>query len=245
MKTVCEKCVFADYADSTEPCKMNIIEQIKEYHQPAVSDSNFYTIADYYCRYGFNLDIYDKNKKEIGSIEQLKQNLTKKAQMRYYLVIDINNPDTISVVADTIVSLAIKPQFVSFILHQNNNTESIISILKTKLDSIVEWKIHNFLEETTLNSAVATVFDTNSKKNDTYYFWLNSDKDYKNWNNEIIDINRFIYLYQPKCHGLFRNASKEGMLMSFDSYKQMRIHLDSDIFKALDSIEHPSFIYYA
>lgn len=245
MKTVCEKCIFADHADSTEPCKMDIIEQIKAYHQPEISNNNFYTINDYYCRYGFNLDVYDKNKNEIGSIDNLKHQLAKKAQIRYYLVININDAHSISDIADAIVALSIKPKFVSFILHQNDNTEAIIATLNSKLDTIVEWKIHNFLEEITLNNAVATIFDISAKKNDTYYFWLNSDQDYTNWNDEIIKINRFIYLYQPKCHGLFRNISKDGMLLSFDSYKEMRTHLDSDIFKALDSIENPSFIYYA
>lgn len=245
MKTICEKCIFADYADSDEPCKMNIINEIQQYHTVEVSENNFFTINDYYCRYGFNLDIYDKHQKEIGSIDNLKTELEKKAQIKYYLVVEVTDESNLKKATEAIVSLPIKPQFISFILKQSNNTEEIIKTLTVQLKDVAEWKIHNFLEEVSINDALATIFDTNSKKNNTSYFWLNSDTDYLNWNSEILNINRLIYLYQPKCHGLFRNSSKEGILLSFDSYKQMRTHLDSDIFKALNSIEDPKFIYYA
>jgi hypothetical protein len=245
MKTVCEKCIFADYADSAEPCKMHIPQQIAKYHQASVSENNFYIIPDYYCRYGFDMDVYDKNQKDIGNLQNLQNQLSSKRQIRYYLVVDIADINNISNICDQIVKLKIKPKFVSFILHKRNDTKNIIQLLKDRLDSVVQWKIHNFLEDITLNNALSTIFDTNAKKNDTIYFWLKSDNDLANWGEEENNINDMIYLYQPKCHALFRSENKDGLFLSFDSYKDIKIHLNSDIFKGIDSIENSKFIYYA
>ena len=41
--TNCEKCLFADYADSAEPCKIHIIDMIKDEHATSVKN-NFYYI---------------------------------------------------------------------------------------------------------------------------------------------------------------------------------------------------------
>lgn len=245
MKTSCEKCIFADYADSTEPCKFNIIPEIKLIHELNISENNFYNIKDYYCKYGFSLDLYDKHKETIGSIDDLKKQIQDKAQIKYYMVVNINDISNLDNVCKAINALIIKPKFVSFLLHQSNNTEHIIDTIRKTFQDDISWKIHNFLEDTTLNHMISTVFDTNAKKNDTIYFWIDEDSNYELWNQEISRINKLIYVQQPKCHGIFRSDSKDGMFLTFDLYSSMKIHLNNDIFKAIESIENPNFIYYA
>jgi hypothetical protein len=245
MNTNCEKCIFAKNANSEDPCAFNIINKITEYHTPIISDNNFYSIPDYRCRYGFNIEVYNQYKDSIGSIETLEEQLENKAKIRYYLIVNITDEGIVSSVCDSILSLVIKPRYVSFILHKSNSTDTIIEDIKSKLHDVVEWKIHNFLEDKTLYEAVSVVFDTNAQKNNTTYFWINNDTTHALWNNEIAQINNFIYLYQPKCSGFFRDTNKNGMFLSFSLYKQMKTHLDSDILKAFTLLENPKFIYYA
>lgn len=245
MKTLCEKCIFADYVNSDDPCKMNIILKIKDKRELLVSDTNFYIVPDYFCKYGFDLNVYDSNKNEIGSIDNLKNEIINRAKLRFYLVINITDSSNIRSVCETIKNLYILPKYVSFILNQENNTEVIINTIKQILDGKTEWKIHNFLEATELNDAIITIFDTNSGKNDSYYFWINSDQDINFWNENIKNINDIVYIDQPKCHALFRSDNKDGLFLSFAQYKEMKTHISTDIFKAINSIENPKFIYYA
>lgn len=245
MNTSCEKCIFADYANSEEPCKMNIIDQIKQYHNISISENNFYSISDYYCRYGFDLNRYDQHKEEIGTIEDLKNTLINRAKVKYYLVIDVKDASGIPVLCKTINRLTIPPQFISFIFIQQNNTDIIINNIKNILNPNIGWKIHNFLEDTDLTNSISVIFDTNAGQKDTVYFWINSDTNFSSWNNEIIKINNILYIDQPKCHALFRSKNKDGLFLSFNQYKEMKIHLNSDIFKAINLIENPQFIYYA
>lgn len=245
MNTKCENCIFADYTDSKEPCKLNILEQIKDYHTPTISDNNFYIIPDYRCRYGFDIDTYDQHKDQIGTITDLQKHLETRTQISYYLIVNVTNPSLIKDVCLSITQLVVVPKFVSFILYQSNNIENIIQQIKSRLDSSIEWKVHNFLEHKSLNESISVIFDTNANKNNSAYFWINDDTTHLMWQTELSVINKTIYLYQPKCHGLFRDTSKNGMFLSFKLYKDMKTHLSSDIFRAFDLLESPKFIYYA
>lgn len=246
MRTLCEKCLFSDLSDSNEPCKMNIINEVKAYHETAVSDNGFYIIEDYVCRYGFDIGIYDKNKKDLGTISDLEQMIRDKNKIKYYMLIDIIDRNRIEHVCKKISTLPIKPGFVSFLLNKENRTEDIINTIKINLINEVPWKIHNFLEEKIeLNEKLTIVTDTNAKKNDTVYFWVDQDTNADKWAKDIENINNIIYTSQPRCHAMFRSEQKDGLLLSFDSYKLMRSDLDSNIFKALENLENPQFIYYA
>lgn len=245
MKTSCEKCIFADYADSEEPCKMQIIEQAKKYHEISISDNNFFNIRNYYCRYGFSLEVYENNKHELESIAKVKEYLVDQSKIKYYLIIDVKHISNIETLCDSINKLSIRPGYVSFLLYSQNQTDIIINSIKNSLNKNIDWKIHNFLDNISLTDAVSTVFDTNAKKNETVYFWLNNDQDSGSWGEQIEKINNIIYIEQPECHAIFRSQHKDGLVLSFDQYQLMRMNLDSDIFKALDSIENAKFIYYA
>lgn len=244
MKTLCEKCIFADYFDADDPCKMGIISRIDK-DKISITDNKFNIISDYSCKYGFDLKIYDSNIRELGSIDSLKKLIIERAKIRYYLVIKITNELNIKNLCEIINSLCILPQYVSLILNSSNNTKMVIDTIKNTIDSKIEWKLHNFLDTTELQDELSIIFDTNAQKNDTFYFWVNSDTHIDLWNKEIQNINDIIYIHQPKCHALFRSINKDGLFLSFNQYKEMRTHLDSNIFKAINSITDPQFIYYA
>ena len=245
MRTLCEKCIFADYASSDEPCKIGIVSEIQKYHKIEVSDTNFNIIPDYICRYGFSLEIYDTNKENIGSISDLRKIAEEKAKIKYYSIIEITDIDNIKNVCESISSLDIKPGYVSFLLERANNTDKIIQTIKDSIDPSIQWKIHNFLEDSDLNHKLSTITDTNSKNNETVYFWLDKDTNSHLWNSEIKKINDIIYIQQPRCHAMFRSENKDGLLLSFDLYKLMKSELGHNIFKSLDSIPSPQFVYYA
>jgi hypothetical protein len=243
--TNCEKCLFADYVESDEPCKIHIIDMIKDEHTTSVKN-NFYYIQNYKCHYGFDLKTYAENKNKIGSIEDLKKTIKNNNLLSYYLIIE-TDLSKIEELCDSINSLTIPPRCVSLIMHKNNNTDQTIQTLKTKINKEIEWKIHNFLEETSLAEAIHTVLDTNMNKNQSVYFWVNCNNDYSSWNKDIENISDYITIKQPICHALLRNSSDslDGLFLPFDNYRTLIKELDPDISKAISLIKNPRIIYYA
>lgn len=243
--TNCEKCLFADYADSAEPCKIHILDMIKDQY-PTTVKNNFYYIQKYKCHYGFDLKTYEDNKEKIGSVEDLKRAIKNNNIISYYLIIETDLLK-IDELCQSINSLIIPPRYVSIILYQNNNTEQTIKVLKEKINKNIEWKIHNFLEEASLSEAIHTVLDTNMNKNQSVYFWVNRNSDYSSWNKDIANISDYITIKKPVCHALLRSPSDsiDGLFLPFDNYKTLIQELDPDIAKAISLIENPRIIYYA
>ena len=243
MNTSCEKCIFADTADSSEPCKFGIIDNIKTSGK-LKEKNNFYYIEKYRCPYAFSIDAYKDNKDNIGSISDLESALKSRAFIRYYFVIEVLDTKNIENICNTLNSLPVKPCYVSIVINQNNDTKEIIDTIKAKLDESIEWKLHNFLENISKSDALSTIMDTNIGKNDTNYMWYDSDLFYHDWSDNISKINNTIVIQQPECSAMFRNKNKDGLFSSFSVYQDVRKYIDSDIFIGFDSIKDGKFIYY-
>jgi len=244
MNTPCEKCIFSDYADSQEPCKFNVIPSAKKYHTITIKN-NFNYIQNYRCPYAFSIEYYKSNSDTIGDIDKLESELLKRASIAYYLMIDIHNPDSIADTCKKVNSLSPVPKFVSFILHKENTTNSIIDSIKNKLDPEIQWKVHNFLEDSSVDHIISTVLDTNIENNDSKYFWFNTDADIQLLDSDIKSIGKIITLEQPECSAMFRTIDHSGLFISFDVYKNVRSMIDINIFYGLKAIPNVKFNYYA
>lgn len=243
--TNCEKCVFSDYYNSPEPCAMGIIEQIKDSKGLLTNDQKFYSIINYRCSYAFSMDVYQQHKEQIGSIEDLKRQLYLKAQTIYYLAIFLDDTD-ISVISKTILTLPVKPSFVSLITYQKNNTQNIIQTFKTLEENGIQWKLHNMLEDFDYQDSLSIVFDTNTAKNKCQFLWVNSASSYNSWSRDIANINEILIVKQPVAHGMYRTEdSTDGLFMSFKAYDEIRHSVNMDIALALKEIENPLIKYYA
>jgi hypothetical protein len=241
-KTKCEKCLFADYADSNDACAMGILEHIEGSKTINIVD-NFNEILHYRCPFAFSVDVYKEHNEQLGSIDNLKQELIKKAQVNYYLTIflDANDLDN---VCNSINGLPIVPQFVSIVVQQNNDTANIISKLENLLSKEIKWKLHNFLEEYTLQDSLDTIFKTNTHTASSNYFWVNTSKSSATWANDITKINSIIVVEQPFLHALFR-ADNDGLFLTFKNYEQIITLYNSDIMSSIKNIKDPAIRYYA
>jgi len=244
--TSCEKCLFADYAESEDSCKMGIIDIIKDKYQ-IDKKNNYNYILDYGCKYGFSLDVYKKNKDTLGSIEDLEKNIKILNYTKYVLIIELTNTNEefLIKVCATINNLPIIPQFVVFYTVENNNTSPIIETLKKTLSANIEWKLNNFLFTQNIEDYISNITTTNQKKNDSPYFWINKDISYNDFADNIVSINRILNIEQPKTQALIRQELKwDGLFLSFDNYAEIVRSVDIDIVKALTNLENKNLINY-
>lgn len=244
--TSCEKCLFSDYENSEEPCKMGVIDIIKDKYQIDIKN-NYNYILDYGCRYGFSLEVYQKNKETIGSIVDLETNIKTFNYIKYILIIELTNTDKefLAGLCSTINSLPILPQFIVFYTVENNNTSAIIETLKDTISPDLEWKLNNFLFPQNIENYISNIATTNQKKNDAPYFWINKDISYNYFFKNIFSINRIINIEQPKTQALIRQELKwDGLFLSFDNYAEIVRSVDVDIIKALTNLENKNLINY-
>ncbi len=240
MKTMCKKCIFADLAGSEEPCAMNIVNRINTLYSINVDDEGFNIIDDYRCLYGFDLNTYDKNKNDIGGLDQLTAEIYKRCEVPYYLVL-FATETSIDHLIQEVRNLSIKPKYLSVVLFASNSTSDIINKLSTQLQSICEWKLHNFLEEEPKEKALNIIFDTNKNKNNSQYAWIIDSEYAKDLDKQIADINEIMTIIKPKAHMLCKskNFSLDGLFISFDNFRQLCQENERLISEGIQSnIEH-------
>jgi len=241
--TNCEKCIFSDYFDSEEPCAVGVIEQIKDTKSLVTNDQKFYSISNYLCPFAFSAEVYKKHQKEIGSIDDLKKYLYLKSQPTYYMVVFLKNVEP-SIIVKDILSLTVKPGFLSIITYHNNNTENIIKAFSA-LDNKVKWKLHNILEDSSYQDSLSIVLDTNPIKNDYQFLWVNDSISHNSWAQDISNISEITTIKQPTAHALYRKPEdKDGLFISFKTYEEIRYNINKDISLALEEIENPLIKYY-
>jgi hypothetical protein len=243
IKTSCEKCIFADYSDSDSPCAMNIFDHIKS-KKTIISEINgFNSILNYRCAFAFSTEVYQEHKEEIGSIDDLKNQLVERATISYYMIILLEESQ-IDKVCQSLSNLIVKPKFVSFVLHQNNNTETIINKLNS-LTSIIPWKLHNLLEaDSSQQDILDTVLSTNTNIGQSQYLWINTADSYDTWGTSISTINRIIVLEQPTLHAMFRSGTS-GLFIGVDNYNKLIRDKKTDILSAIQDLPNPLIHYYA
>jgi hypothetical protein len=242
--TNCEKCIFADYSDSPEPCAMGIIDRVKELKTINVGGTNFNKINQYRCAFAFSADVYKNNLSETVSVESLKEQLYIRAAVDYYMVILLKDLSVLDDICKTLSTMLIKPKFVSLVTEQNNHTESILEKLKINMPENIKWKLHNFLDNYNFQETMDTIFETNTHKTNITYFWINDTDSINTWDKDISKINDTIVIEQPFLHAMFRK-NQDGLFLTFNNYQQILNIYKTDILTALEEkIENKSILYY-
>lgn len=241
--TNCEKCIFADYGDASEPCAIGIIQRIRNSKTIDITDNKFNKIHDYRCAFAFSTEIYKKHIEEIKSIEELKQQLYNRAKINYYMVIILKDTSLVKKVCLALQDMAIKPKFVSLCVEKNNETSIILDLLKTLMPNSIKWKLHNFLGNYDFQESLDTIFETNTNKDNTTYFWVNDTDSIDSWVENINKINDIIVIDQPFLHAMFRK-NKDGLFLTFNNYQEILNIYKTNILDSLDKIENVSIIYY-
>lgn len=245
IKTNCKKCLFADFADSNNPCVMGIIEAIKTDKNIYTDSDNYNVIDKYRCAYGFNVDTYQQNQDKIGSVEDLKNALKQRAIINYYMIVFLDDDKTEDVCSE-ILALPIKPKFISLITYQNNETQKIIEIFKNKVGDGIGWKLHNMLEILDYQESLDVVLETNTHTKSSTYVWINSSDSVLYWKKDIENIHYIVTVKQPECHALVRQyPEQDGLFMAFQNYDEIRHSVNPDIFEALKTIPNPIIKNYA
>jgi hypothetical protein len=223
IKTKCESCIFSSPVSGGDPtCKFNIIDYIKDIKNININQ-DFYYIDDYVCRFAFGKDTYENNKEELKTID-LVQVLLDRSSIKYYLIMELSNEDCVDQMVDSINNLSILPKFISFVTFKYANHEQLIEKLSNKLNKKIQWKIHKFLVDETIDHRIHPILDTNKRANNSHYFLVCKGEEASGLENYIMRINTMINIEQIKFHILMKDLSHSiyGIFMSFDHYGLIR-----------------------
>lgn len=243
-KTDCGLCVFAKPATENNGCDLGIIDNISQKKEIVISDTGYNNIYMYRCPFAFSKRIYDQHIESIGSKEKLTEELIRRAEIKYYMVIFVTDINDIDNICQHLNSLPILPKFVSIILYKNNETSTIIDKMKNNLNKNIEWKLHNILETTDPQESLDIVLNTNDKKQNADYLWINNSDSCEKWKNEISLINHVITIEQPVLHAMFRSKN-DGLLLGFNNYYALLTHINTNIWSAIDHLDKPHIFLYA
>lgn len=251
INTKCSECMFAEPITDNDPstgCSKNIIEKIKNvkkiFQEP---DSSFNTIENYACRYGFSKKIYEEHKEKFEG-DEFDKMIRANGRFRYYLLLDCSDH---TIDFDNIISgisqLDIKPSAISFIFR----SVSFRPFLPEKHNDIcnnlfnnTKWKAHNFLYNISLDSSIDHILSTNSRMNDTSHFLVYDSNRINALNNDIININNNIILYQkPMVVMTETKINLHKFCMSFENYSVAK-QISSNLLDIYKDINETDIIYF-
>lgn len=221
LSTKCEKCLFANQNNGNEftECSQNIIQRIKD-KKTITQEDNFNVIQEYACRYGFAKEIYETNKNELKDIDLLQQIKTN-AQIKYYLLLDVDSQHDIDHIIDTLNNLEIKPQFVSLMFRNpelKGFTQQDKELLTSKIN--IQWKCHNFTHPINLQEAIDHILSTNMQISKSSHFLVYDSIDLQKLSLDINYINDILVLYQKPHIAMIKDfTTLNKLFMSFENYK--------------------------
>ena len=234
LNTKCERCLFANpISDTLSPqCSQNIIDQIKLY-KTITQENDFNIIQEYACRYGFAKEIHEQNKEHLKDVNLLDQ-INKNAQIKYYLLLDIDKECEIDNIIEKLNSLDIKPQFVSAMFREPNirrftaiDKDSFVSKIS------IPWKCHNFIESISLQESIDHILSTNMQSSNSSHLLVYSSLDIDRLPADVLAINNNLILYQKPHIAMVKNLNiLYGLFMSFENYKVAK-SLGEDIIQIL------------
>jgi hypothetical protein len=251
INTKCSECMFAKPIINNDPltgCSKNIIEKIhnvkKIFQEP---DSLFNTIENYTCRHGFSNKIYEEHKDKFEG-DTFDKMIQSNSKFRYYLLLDCSdNTIDFDNIISSISQLDIKPSAISFIFR----SVSFRPFLPEKHNDIcnslfndIKWKAHNFLYNISLNSSIDHILSTNSRMNDTSHFLVYDSNRIDTLNNDTINANNNIMLYQkPMVVMTETKTDLHKFCMSFENYSVAK-QISSNLLGIYQEINEADIIYF-
>lgn len=199
--TNCETCLFAHpYNDDYSACcEFKIPKLVKDSKEIELSESKYLRIKNYLCKYGFSQQIYDLNKDDLLDIN-IKDQVINRLILKYYLIIDCRDPECDPELVVTNLNISAKyPKFVSIVVNNDIEAKKYISLLDSIEDRPFSYKIHVLLEDRQIQNILSIILDTNTKKNNTQFFWIVEPKNLTNLKTHIDNIQSILQLHQPDC----------------------------------------------
>jgi len=248
ISTNCKDCIFANPVSSGNPCTMDLINTIKTFKTIEVKNDYNY-IYDYQCKYGFSKAQYLENKTDLDKTD-IVNTLKQKNLIQYYLVIDLELGEDIVSLCHHINNLSIRPQYVSILSYQDNNTQ-IINLIKKHIDVNIRWKIHNFLDyNIDHNVSLKVALDTSSILYSMSFLWINKSSymSYIVESNAIANINHIVNIQQPKCNFIrsqkFLDDNLHNLLLSTSTYKHLIKNVSSSLEEGIETLTNTTTVYY-
>jgi hypothetical protein len=236
LNTKCEKCLFAQPIDSINPikCSQGVIDKIQNF-KTIIQENNFNIIQEYACRFGFAKEIYEQHQEQLKDIDLLQQIKTN-AEVKYYLLLDIQPECDMNDLIDKLNNLDNKPRFISFMfrsphLRRFTNEDKELLVSKSK----IEWKSHNFVSYLSMQEGIDHILSTNMEISKSSHLLVYNSLDLDNLLLDISIINDNLLLYQKPHIAMIKNFDTlYGLFMSLENYKVAK-SLNDDILEILKS----------
>lgn len=223
--SLCEKCIFSKKSSlGTKACDQGIIDHIKDDYEIIEDKNGFNIIKKYKCLYAFSSEIYEKNKKKLGTIEDVKKKIIINNRIAYTLCIYVDDlTDKTLYQLKNIKKFSILPVHIVIIGMDVN-----ISVLQSKLNSIlpknIPWKCHGYTIETDVYDMAQSALSTNNKAKSIPFIWfLHIDDISEMANNHSVELlNNLVFIRNIKSSSVLlkaNNDNKEGVFLgSFMSH---------------------------
>lgn len=224
MNTSCKKCYFASAASSNQPCRLKIIDLIKDTKILSVVDG-FYQIEDYFCRYGVSKEIYETKIKDMNiDIESYAINRIIPKYLLY--IISNGNNNSIDHICNQITKLTIKPEAVSIVTRKNyDNSIDAIKCCEKILNTSVDWKLHIRLDDDHDEKAAKNILSTDQRCSNCQFIFFVREELFDNIveNDSIGVIDMIVHRLQPKDISILCSKLNSdyfnGIFMRMDNFK--------------------------
>lgn len=236
--TYCSKCIFSNTASSEQSCEFGIPELLKNIKEISVTDDH-YVIGNYQCLYGLSKNQFKINEKDLINTD-LKNEIRKKASLKYYLLIDARqiSDEKIIDLIQSVNSLTIKPQKLSIIIN-TNRSDDIYKYIQ-KYIGCTKWSVHVFIDSLSLNDCINIVLDTNLSSSNAWcvIFYDGKKQINKNknldLNNIIVYLHNKIIIQQITSMGFIHNQEDlHGVCLNASVYKYLTSTVSNNILEAI------------
>jgi hypothetical protein len=239
--TLCSKCLFSD--KKTE-CIFKIPELIKKDKIINKDTDGYNTIEDYRCSYAFHKKIYEDNKDELGSIQDVANQVRRNNTIRYSLcLLAEGDADRTLAALRKIKKLSIYPSHIQ-IIGLDINIEKIYKKLEKKdiLPKGTTWKCNGFYVYTDYYDMIRAGTSTNNQlKTIPFMMFANENTIEKMEKNDIVGlINYLIYVIRDEASILISNTQSDedskkshglyGSFMTKGAWAYVRSYMEMDNF---------------
>ena len=246
--TYCVNCLFSQPVGSSGPvCELGIIDKIKDSKSISIDENNYYTVNDYLCRFGFSKKTYNSNAEAMKDLD-LKAELEKRRQLRYYLVVDARGVEDHERIINKIINSQLSPKYVSILVSSDTVVMKYAEQIENHKSRDYGYKIHCVIEPGDITKILPLVIDTNLRKNDTQYLWIADENTIDDIDHSIKSITELLHVYQPNCDLITKNIYKNnissyGLFLPFEYYIFIKDRFGS-LQKAIESKDNLKIVYY-
>lgn len=228
--TPCKQCIFAEYDHKTQTgCAVGMLDKFRNSGYEIIEvyddEQEFFVINDKKCIFMRQKNWLDKD--DISSITEAIDLATKENQIKYILILDINEKTTLDSIQNTIeffISQKIKPVGILVMTDHKYSLQIEIKDIAKLLDSTkIKWRIQKFIDDDLVFTQKIKAIIQSAPVN-RFYFYL----DPTNFKTANIDME---YLNAKILDGLVFGCLNigGGLFFSYLSWQYAKLNKDIDI----------------